>query len=168
MGSQLSWKAQDQIALQKRVEIYNRMLRTCQIMYEGTDRVIATISEMVKFIRLDDESLQKRSQRIMITGPSELANPHSDGSKAVTWKTLLLQRPHLYSQLITGLDVSLSQGRRLQLNDIRGFLPQTVFSSAPTLMLTLENRTVVDHECEENQTSRNISRGSSSAAAEVF
>jgi hypothetical protein len=102
-------------------------------MYEGTDRVIDTISEMVKLIRLGDGILQKHNRTTTISGPIMGAASGTDFDKNSTWKTLLLQHPHVYGQFITGLDVSLSQGRRLQPSDIRCFLPQLVFDVQPTL-----------------------------------
>ena len=148
MGSKLSPRLQDQEALHKRVDIYNKMLRTFQIMYEGTDRVIDTIGEMVASIR--PESTQPPAPTAICPVGSSRSGEKSSTS---SWTDIVLQNPSIYGRVIVGLDVSLSLGRKIQPDDVKFLMPRlgtdaTLSSPMPRMILS----SVQEEDCADDET----------------
>ena len=142
MSTKLSPKLEDQQALSQRVEIYNKMLRTCQIMYEGTDRVIDTIGDMVSTIRIDKQTTP--ASDVPLYRPTGAAL-QSRNNVSHGWIAALLQNPTIYGRVIVGLDVSLSLGRKLHPNDVKFLMSE----SHQTTLYILPTMTTSDEDAQD-------------------
>jgi hypothetical protein len=146
VGKKLTLRLQDKDTLQKQLEIYTKMMKTCQVMYEGTDRVFDTLSNLVEGIRLEDTFNGDYRAAAASTIPtnkstlrlSDLQTQNIPSTALNAWTSILLHQPQDYGRVLIGLDMSLSVGRQLRREDIPAFLQRSstaVGSSIPCPVL---------------------------------
>ncbi|KIW00945.1 uncharacterized protein PV09_07471 [Verruconis gallopava] len=126
VGSRLAPKSRDSETLEKGVTAYNKMMRIWQVMYEGTDRVLETITELVQQIELENSILSIHRT------PIQLFN--SKNREANSWAKILLLQPESYSRVILGLDISLSLGRKICREDLPALLQPLEHKNVTNLM----------------------------------
>lgn len=142
VGKKLTLRIQDKEILQKQLEIYTKMMRTCQVMYEGTDRVFDTLSNLVDGIRLEDTfngDYRVSAEKTVPTnqGTLRLSDLHTQNIPSTAlnaWTSILLHQPQDYGRVLIGLDISLSVGRQLRREDVPALLRRSstaVRSSIP-------------------------------------